>query len=145
MAGLMADRPIQILLAEDNPGDVWWTKHVLGECRIKHHLSVVENGEDVLNFLNRTGRFSASPEPDLVLLDLNLPRITGAELLARIDPSIAVCIVTGSTMDRHRILNMFKIDARCYLVKPIECEDLIKATCVFEHLRPWLRPTEYQA
>ena len=134
----VTDRPLQILLAEDNPGDIWWTKHILNECGIHYHLSVVENGEDVLNFLNRTGRFSSSPQPDLLLLDLNLPRITGHELLARIDPSVSICIVTGSVMERQKVITLFKFDARCYLIKPLECRDFIKATCVFEHLRPWL-------
>ena len=77
-------RPIEILLVEDNPGDVRLTKELLKESKIRNRLTVVDNGEDALVFLRRGAKYSNATAPDLILLDLNLPRLNGREVLQRL-------------------------------------------------------------
>src|SRR3954468_15415092 len=94
-------RPIEILLVEDNPGDVRLTIEALKEAKVRNHLSVAKDGVEALAFLRREGQYGAAPRPDLMLLDLNLPRKDGREVLAEIkeDPSlrsIPVVILTTS-------------------------------------------------
>src|SRR5919201_1304379 len=98
---LEATQRFEILLVEDNPGDVLLTKEAFQEGRLAHHLSVVEDGEEAIRFLRRQGKHEHAPRPDLILLDLNLPKKDGRELLAEVksDPAlrhIPVIVLTTS-------------------------------------------------
>lgn len=116
--------PIQILLVEDNPGDVRLTQEALKESKVHNMLSVVPDGVEALAFLHRTGRYSNSPRPDIILLDLNLPRKDGRAVLQEIKADdklrrIPVVILTTSD-DEHDILRSYDLHANCYITKPLD-------------------------
>jgi two-component system, chemotaxis family, response regulator Rcp1 len=119
----------EILLIEDNPGDAFLTKEALREGRFSHRLSVVEDGEEAMHFLRREGKYLDAPRPDLILLDLNLPKMDGRELLAEIKEDsqlrhIPVIVLTTSDA-RQDIWGAYKLHANCYLTKPIQMEDFL--------------------
>ncbi len=123
--------PINILLVEDNPADVLLTAEALREGRVAHDLSVVNNGADAMYFLRRQGKFQKSPRPNLIFLDINLPKKNGFEVLADIkgDPdlrSIPVIVLTTSS-SRQDIRRAYGLHANCYIVKPIELDDFFRA------------------
>lgn len=127
--GLNQERPVEILLVEDNPGDVRLTQEVFKEGKIRNRLSVAWNGEEALAYLRREGRFADSIRPDLILLDLNLPRKGGREVLAEIkaDPAlkcIPVVILTTSQADQD-IAESYNQHANCYIVKPVDLDHFI--------------------
>lgn len=122
-------RPIEILLVEDSPGDVELTREALAEARIANRLSVVADGMEALEFMRRTGRHADSPRPELVLLDLNLPRMDGHEVLAAIkaDPTlrnIPVVVLTTSAAERD-VLAAYDLHANAYIVKPVDLEQFL--------------------
>lgn len=115
---------VHVLLVEDNPADVRLTREVLAEGRIVNTLHVVGDGEQAMDFLRRKGQYANSPRPHLVLLDLNLPRRDGREVLAEIksDPDlmvIPVVVLTTSRSDRD-ILESYSLHANCYISKPVD-------------------------
>lgn len=119
-------RPIEILLVEDNLGDVRLTQEALKEGRVSNRLSVVNDGVEAMEFLRREGRFSEAPRPDLILLDLNLPRRDGREVLADVkaDPQlrrIPVVVLTTSAAEED-ILKSYDLHANCYITKPVDLE-----------------------
>ncbi len=119
-------KPIEILMVEDNPVDVLVTKEALKQGRILNNLSVAEDGEEALDFLFRTGQFSAAPRPDLILLDLNLPKKDGREILAELKNdadlrSIPVVILTTSQAEED-VLRSYDCGANCFIVKPVDLE-----------------------
>jgi chemotaxis family two-component system response regulator Rcp1 len=119
-------RPVDILLVEDNPGDVRLTRELLKESKIHNNLTVVDNGEDAIVFLRRAAKHPDPTLPDLILLDLNLPRKNGAEVLASIknDPSlrrIPVVILTSSKAEED-IARAYDLHANCYISKPVGLE-----------------------
>jgi len=119
-------RPIDILLVEDNPGDVRLTRELLKESKIRNSLTVVENGEDALAFLRQEDKYRDATCPDLILLDLNLPRKHGSEVLAAIksDPElrrIPVVILTTSRAEED-IVKSYDLHANCYVSKPVGLE-----------------------
>ena len=123
------ERPIEILLVEDNPGDVRLTQEVFKEGKIHNRMSVAWNGEEALSYLRKEGRFFDAIRPDLILLDLNLPRKGGREVLAEIkeDPKlkcIPVVILTTSQADQD-ISESYKQHANCYIVKPVDLDHFI--------------------
>ncbi len=123
--------PINILLVEDNPADVLLTAEALREGRVAHDLRVVNNGADAMHFLRRQGKFGDSPRPNLIFLDINLPKKNGFEVLAEIkgDPdlrSIPVIVLTTSS-SRQDIRRAYGLHANCYIVKPIELDDFFRA------------------
>ena len=123
-------KSFEILLVEDNPGDAFLTKEALREGRFSHRLSVVEDGEEAMEFLRRQGKHCDAPEPDLILLDLNLPKMDGRELLAEIKEDsqlrhIPVIVLTTSDA-RQDIWGAYKLHANCYLTKPLEMEDFLQ-------------------
>jgi chemotaxis family two-component system response regulator Rcp1 len=116
-------RPIEILLVEDNPGDVRLTQEALRESRIRNELNVVGDGASAIEFLERNGRYSAVAIPDLVLLDLNLPKLNGREVLQRIKSHdlwklIPVVVLTTSEAEVD-IQECYAHHVNCYITKPL--------------------------
>jgi two-component system, chemotaxis family, response regulator Rcp1 len=114
----------EILLVEDNPADVRLTMEALKECKIINRLNVVEDGVDALDFLRRQGRYADAPRPDLILLDLNLPRKDGREVLAEIKSDerlrlIPTVVLTTSSADED-LLKAYGLHANCYVTKPVD-------------------------
>lgn len=123
-------KPARILLVEDNPGDVRLTMEALKEDKILNELSVVKDGVEAMDFLRRKGPYADAPRPDLVLLDLNIPKKNGREVLAEIksDESlrrIPVVILTVSKAEED-ILKSYDLHANCYISKPIDFDQFIK-------------------
>jgi two-component system, chemotaxis family, response regulator Rcp1 len=122
-------RAIEILLVEDNPGDVRLTIEGLHEGKVRNNLHVARDGVEALEFLRRQGRFADVVRPDLILLDLNLPRMDGREVLAEVksDPrlkTIPIVVLTTSRAERD-ILNSYELQANCYITKPVDLEQFI--------------------
>jgi CheY-like chemotaxis protein len=131
MAPGMRFQPVEILLVEDNPVDVIMTREVFAGARVLNNLHVVEDGEEALDFLCKRGRFSAAPSPEIILLDLNLPRKDGREVLAEIksDPSlrhIPVVVLTTSESEED-IWNSYDLQANCFVTKPMDLEQFTGA------------------
>ena len=123
-------RPIEILMVEDNPGDVRLTVEALKEGKVRNHLYTVEDGEEALKFLRRQETYTKAPHPDLILLDLNLPKKNGREVLKEIkeDPDlrrIPVVILTVSDAEQD-ILKSYNLHANCYITKPVNLDQFIK-------------------
>src|SRR4051794_24701063 len=126
MASELQGRPVEILLVDDSPGDVRLTREALREGKIRNNLSVVTDGVEALAFLRREGRYAGAPRPDVILLDLNLPRKDGREVLAEIKADdrlrrIPVVILTTSA-DERDILRAYELHANCYITKPVDFE-----------------------
>lgn len=139
MAMTMMDR-INILLVEDNPGDVRLTQIALRDSKIRNNLSVVMDGVEALEFLRREGRFADADIPDIILLDLNLPRKNGREVLEEIkaDDSlkrIPVVVLTTSD-DEKDILATYNLHANCYITKPVDLARFIEIVKSIEYF--WL-------
>ncbi len=120
----MIQRPIEILLVEDSPADVWLTKQALEEGSVPKHISVVANGEEAIAFLRRRGAYAAVPRPDLVLLDLNLPRVDGLDVLREVkaDPALRlITVIILTTSEAPVDVNAaYDLNANCYVVKPAD-------------------------
>jgi CheY-like chemotaxis protein len=119
-------REIEILLVEDNPGDVRLTIEALKDGKIRNHLSVASDGEEALAFLHRQGQYAKAPRPDLILLDLNLPKKDGREVLKEIKQEkdlkrIPVVVLTTSTAEKD-IIKTYDLHANCYVTKPVDFE-----------------------
>ena len=129
-------RPIEILLGEDSPSDTEMTVEALREAKVRNRLSVVEDGVQAMEFLRQQGPFSGAPRPDLIMLDLNLPRKDGREVLAEIKAdntlkSIPVVVLTTSRAEQD-VLRAYNLHANCYITKPVDLEQL------FSVLRVWI-------
>ena len=117
-------KPIDILLVEDNPGDVFLTKKAFKTAKLTNHLIVAEDGEKAMEILRKSGEFANAPTPDLILLDLNLPGKDGREVLEEIKSDqnlrrIPVIILTSSDAERD-ILESYNMHANSYVIKPID-------------------------
>jgi len=135
------DDEIHILLVEDNPGDVRLTREALRGAKVANDLQVVGDGEEAINYLRRRGRWVNAPRPDIVLLDLNLPRLDGREVLSDIkgDPDLAkipIIILTSSSAERD-IHSAYELHANCYISKPVDFTEFIEAVRSLEGF--WLR------
>jgi two-component system, chemotaxis family, response regulator Rcp1 len=124
-------RHIEILLVEDSPADVIITREAFREAKLLNSLHVVEDGIQAMEFLRREGNYASVPRPDLILLDLNLPRKNGREVLAEVkeDPqlrTIPIVILTTSNAEED-ILKSYDLHANCYVVKPVGFESFLKA------------------
>jgi chemotaxis family two-component system response regulator Rcp1 len=124
-------REVHILLVEDNPGDVRLTLEALRDGRISNQVSVAHDGEEALDFLRRRGEHAGAERPDLVLLDLNLPKKDGREVLQEVkaDPElhrIPVIVLTTSSADEDVLLS-YNLYANCYIKKPIEYDEFMGA------------------
>lgn len=122
-------KPIEILLVEDNPGDVRLTIEGFKEGKILNHLSVVSDGVEAMAFLRREGRYAEAPRPELILLDLNLPRKDGREVLEEIKNDknlkrIPVVILTSSEAEQD-VAKSYDLHANCYVTKPVELDQFI--------------------
>jgi chemotaxis family two-component system response regulator Rcp1 len=129
MTDFSKTRALVILLVEDNPGDVRLAMEALKEGTVRNKLNVVPDGVEALAFLHRQGKYATSPRPDLIVLDLNLPRKDGREVLAEIKAdgvlkSIPVVVLTTSRAQED-ILRSYELHANCYIPKPVDLDQLI--------------------
>jgi len=133
-------RSIEILLIEDNPGDVRLREEALKEGKVINRLSVVPDGVEAIEYLRKRGDYASAATPDLVLLDLNLPKKDGREVLAEVkqDPElrkIPVVVLTTSR-DEQDILKSYDLHANCYITKPVDFEQFIRVVRAIEDF--WL-------
>jgi CheY-like chemotaxis protein len=124
-------KPIEILLVEDSPLDIKLTQEALIEGKVKNNLHIVMDGEDAMDFLHKTGKYHAAPRPDIILLDLNLPRKDGREVLAEMksDPDlrrIPVVILTTSRAEED-IIKTYDLHVNCYVTKPVDMNQFLDA------------------
>ncbi|MDT5398448.1 MAG: hypothetical protein QOK33_1679 [Mycobacterium sp.] len=124
-------RPIDILLVEDDPGDELITREAFEHNKINNILHVARDGEEGLDFLYRRGDFSEAPRPDLILLDLNLPKYDGRQLLQQIKSdadlcSIPVVVLTTSSAEED-VLRSYKLHANAYVTKPVDVDQFMSA------------------
>ena len=131
---------VEILLVEDNPGDVRLTLEAFKDAKVRNNLSVVENGVEAMTFLRREGKFASAPRPDLILLDLNLPKKDGREVLEEIKADadlrrIPVVVLTTSQAEED-ILKTYNLHANCYITKPVDFDQFIKIVRSIEEF--WL-------
>jgi CheY-like chemotaxis protein len=122
-------RTIDVLLVEDDPGDVLMTQEAFADYKVHNRLHVVTNGVDAMAFLNKEGGYAEAPTPDLVLLDLNLPRMDGRQVLAAIKGderlrSIPVVVLTTSEAEED-VLRSYTLHANAYVTKPVDFERFI--------------------
>jgi CheY-like chemotaxis protein len=118
--------PIEVLLVEDSPGDVRLTQEAFRDANSTIHLSVASDGVEAMAFLKHTGKYANSPRPDLILLDLNLPKMDGREVLAHIKENddlktIPTVILTTSDAESD-IVKSYQLQANCYLTKPVQLD-----------------------
>lgn len=126
---MFSGKPVEILLVEDNPADVRLTIEALKDAKVYNSLNVVSNGSDALSYLRRQGQYAESTRPDLILLDLNLPKMGGLEVLDDIknDPElrqIPVVVVTTSQAEQD-IIKSYNSHANCYICKPVDLDQFI--------------------
>ncbi|MDZ8053439.1 MAG: response regulator [Aulosira sp. ZfuVER01] len=122
--------PIEVLLVEDNPGDALLTRIALEDSKIAVHLNVVEDGVEAMAFLRKQDKYANVPHPDIVLLDLNLPKKDGREVLAEIKGDehlkrIPVVVLTTSQAEED-ILKAYNLAANCYITKPVDFDQFVK-------------------
>jgi two-component system, chemotaxis family, response regulator Rcp1 len=133
-------KPIEILLAEDNPGDVRLTMEALHDAKVLNRMSVAADGVEAMAFLRREGQYASAPRPDLILLDLNMPKKDGREILAEIkaDPDlrrIPVVVLTTSTAEKD-IMESYNLHANCYIAKPVDLDQFLEVVKSIEDF--WL-------
>jgi CheY-like chemotaxis protein len=129
MSSQAVSRPVEVLLVEDNPGDVRLTREALREGKIRNNLHVARDGVEALAFLRRQGGHAGAPRPDLILLDLNLPRKDGREVLTEIKDDatlrqIPVVVLTSSQAEED-IIRAYDLHANCYISKPVDLDQFI--------------------
>lgn len=129
-------RPIEILLVEDNPGDAELTVEALRQGKVRNQMHLVEDGEAALAFLRRQEQYAGVPRPDVILLDLNLPRKDGREVLAEIKADeglkqIPVIVLTTSEAEED-ILRAYNLAVNCYITKPVDLDQFIKVVKAIE-------------
>lgn len=133
-------KPIEILLVEDNPGDYRLAMEVFKEAKVNNTLHIVTDGVEAIKFLNNEGKYEDSPRPDLILLDLNLPKKDGKEVLADIKADenlkrIPVVILTVSSAEED-IVKSYDLHANAYITKPIDLDQFINVVHSIENF--WL-------
>ncbi len=133
-------RPIEILMVEDSPSDAQLTIEALHAAKIANRLSHVEDGVEALRFLRRQGPYANAPRPDLILLDLNLPRKDGREVLDELkrDPDLKIIPVVVLTTSRSEqdVLRSYQLHANCYITKPVDFTQFMKVVQAIESF--WL-------
>jgi CheY-like chemotaxis protein len=123
-------RPIEVLLVEDDPGDILLTREAFDLNKVHNRLNVVNDGEQAMAFLRREGAYADAPRPDLILLDLNLPRMSGTEVLREVKAdavlrTIPVVVLTTSEAEED-ILRSYRLHANAYVTKPVDFEQFIR-------------------
>jgi CheY-like chemotaxis protein len=126
MSAAALGRPVEILLVEDNPGDVDLTRETLQDSKLLNHMNVVNNGVEAMAYLRREGKYADRTRPDLILLDLNLPKKDGREVLAEVKADdqlrrIPVVVLTTSSAEQD-ILQTYDLHANCYITKPVNLD-----------------------
>ena len=129
-------RTVEILLVEDNPGYVGLTRETLSDSKLINHMSVAENGVEAMAFLRREGKYAGATRPDLILLDLNLPKKDGREVLAEIKADeqlrrIPVVVLTTSSAEQD-ILRTYDLHANCYITKPVNLDQFVAVVKAIE-------------
>lgn len=128
---------IEILMVEDNPADVELTKEAFNEGKLNNVLNVVSDGEEALNYLHKRGRFTDAKTPDIVLLDLNLPKVNGKEVLAEMkgnkDLSYIPVIILSSSEDAADIKTAYELNANSFVTKPVAIDDFLEVIKSIEH------------
>src|SRR3954470_19805939 len=130
-------RRVEILMVEDSPTDVLITREAIDQAKLVNTLHVVEDGEEAMDFLRKQGRHGTAPRPDLVLLDWNLPRKTGGEVLDEIKTDdqlkvIPVVVLTSSRSDRD-VLKAYGLHANCYITKPVDFSSFVELVSSLNH------------
>jgi chemotaxis family two-component system response regulator Rcp1 len=131
---------IEILLVEDNPGDVELTREALNAAKVSNRLHVVDDGAEAVDFLFKKGRFADAPRPDIILLDLNLPKKDGRQVLSEIkaEPDLAqipVVVLTASQAEED-IVRAYQLHANCYISKPVDFKQFLRIVASIEQF--WL-------
>ncbi len=131
---------IEILLVEDNPGDVELTREALDDAKVANRLHVVDDGADAVEFLFQRGKFANAPRPDIILLDLNLPKKDGRQVLSEIKANadlaqIPVVVLTTSQAEED-ILRAYQLHANCYITKPVDFNQFLRIVATIEEF--WL-------
>lgn len=134
---MLTTRPIEILLVEDNPGDAELILDELSEKKLRNRVHLAEDGQEALDFFNKTGKFKERPTPDIVLLDLNLPKVSGHEVLSFIKNSeefrrIPVIVLTSSEADAD-ILKSYDLQANSYIQKPVDLDKFLTIVRAIEN------------
>ena len=133
-------RPVEILLVEDNPGDVRLTQEALKEGKVYNNLHWAKDGVEALEFLKREGKYATAPRPDIILLDLNLPKKDGREVLAVIKSDAALMkipvVVLTTSKAEEDVVRSYSLHANCYVTKPVDLDKFI--TVVQSIDRFWL-------
>ena len=137
---VLMGRPAEFLLVEDNPGDVRLTKEALAESKLYNNLNVVHDGLEALRFLRQESPYENAPRPDVILLDLNLPKVDGREVLATIKSTpafkrIPVVVISSSEAEAD-ILRSYDLHVNCYVTKPVNLDQFIKVVQSIESF--WL-------
>lgn len=132
--------PVEVLLVEDSPGDIRLTQEALRAAKVRNNLHVVMDGIEATSFLRREGKHGNAPRPDLILLDLNLPKKNGQEVLAdiKLDPrlrTIPVVILTTSA-DEEDVLKSYQLHANCYVTKPVDLDQFLRVIRAIDNF--WL-------
>jgi two-component system, chemotaxis family, response regulator Rcp1 len=133
-------RPVEILLVEDNPGDARLTQEALKDGKVFNRLTVVPDGVEAMALLRREGRYATAEQPDLILLDLNLPKKDGREVLQEIKADealkrIPVVVLTSSNAEQD-VLRSYGLHANCYVTKPVDLDQFMAAVKAIEDF--WL-------
>jgi CheY-like chemotaxis protein len=136
----ITQRPIRILLVEDSPSDAKLAVKALGLAKVSNNVDHVEDGVEAMEFLQRQGKYSGASRPDLILLDLNLPRKDGREVLEELkaDPDLKTIpvVVLTTSKEEQDILRSYQLHANCYITKPVNFERFIEVVQSIEHF--WL-------
>lgn len=123
-------KAVDILLVEDNPGDIRLTQEAMKEARLTNTLHVARNGVQAMDFLHQRGEFQEAPRPDLVLLDLNLPQLSGREVLKQMkDDAVLrrIPVIVLSTSEANRdVLESYDLHANCYINKPVDFDEFLR-------------------
>ncbi len=140
MNGHRGGRPVRILLVEDNPGDVRLTREALREAKVRNEMSVAMDGEEAIAFLRREGKFEGALRPDVVMLDLNLPKKSGLEVLKEVKSDkelmrIPIVVVTSSEAELD-IVKSYNLHANCFVTKPVDLSKFLEVVKAVENF--WL-------
>lgn len=129
-------KPVEILLVEDNPADIRLAREALKEWKLNNTVHVVMDGEEAMAYLRKEGKYTSAVRPDMILLDINLPKMDGTEVLAEMQRdaglrTIPVAVLTASKTDTE-IVKRFGLPTKCYIVKPLEIEAYLGAVRCFD-------------